>query len=131
VETDTATGYNRDMIYHVVALGDWLTEPDRPYTAPSLAEDGYIHCSPDEAVTLAVANAFYRETPGPLLALVIDEHKLSAAVRWEPGDPLLPGAVGGGPFPHVYGAINRDAVTRIEKVERDGRGLASSLTDWP
>jgi hypothetical protein len=35
------------MIYHLVALDDWLALPDRPYTAASLADDGFVHCSPD------------------------------------------------------------------------------------
>src|SRR4051794_21851098 len=49
------------VIYHVVALDDWLAFPDRPYAPASLSEEGFVHCSPDEAVTLAVASAFYRD----------------------------------------------------------------------
>jgi uncharacterized protein (DUF952 family) len=72
------------MIFHVVPLDDWLTAPDLPYTPVSLAQDRFVHCSPDEHVALAVASAFYRDTPGPLMVLLIDEHQLDAVVRWEP-----------------------------------------------
>ena len=78
------------VIYHVVALDDWLAVPDRPYAPASLSDEGFVHCSPDEAVTLAVVNGFYRDTPGPLMALLIDEHKLDVMIRWEAADPAPP-----------------------------------------
>ncbi len=78
------------QIFHVVALDDWLAVPDQPYAPPSLSEDGFVHCSPDEAVTLAVANSFYRDTPGPLMVLLIDEHKLDVMVGWEAASPVPP-----------------------------------------
>jgi hypothetical protein len=51
------------MIFHVVAPDDWLAFPDRPYAPTSLSEEGFVHCSPDEPVTLVVASAFYRDIP--------------------------------------------------------------------
>lgn len=80
------------MIFHVVALDDWLAFPDRPYAPSSFAEEGFIHCSPDEPVTLAVASAFYRDTRDPLMVLLIDEHKLDITVRWEAASPGPPPA---------------------------------------
>ena len=119
------------MIYHLVALDDWLAVPDRPYTPASLSDEGFIHCSPDEAATLAVANAFYRDTAGPLMALLIDEHKLDVMIRWEAADPATPPGVAPGTlFPHIYGRINRDAVEEIMEVQRDGEGRAVGLTVW-
>jgi uncharacterized protein (DUF952 family) len=76
----------------VVALVDWLAVPDRPYAPPSLTDEGFVHCSPDEAITLVVASAFYRDTPGLLMALLIDEHKLDVTVRWEAASPVPPPA---------------------------------------
>ncbi|MEU7167851.1 DUF952 domain-containing protein [Streptomyces morookaense] len=119
------------MIYHVVPLDDWLALPDRPYSPASLADDGFVHCSPDEATTLAVASAFYRETPGPLMALLIDEHKLDVMVRWEPADPAPPpGVAPGTRFPHVYGRITRDAVEGMMEIQRDETGTATGLAVW-
>jgi uncharacterized protein (DUF952 family) len=119
------------VIYHVVALDDWLAVPDRPYAPASLSDEGFVHCSPDEAVTLVVANAFYCDVPGPLMALLIDEHKLDVRVRWEAADPApLPAVVPGTLFPHVYGRINRDAVEGMMEIERDGEGRAVGLAVW-
>ncbi|MGK5639297.1 DUF952 domain-containing protein [Streptomyces sp. URMC 126] len=119
------------MIFHVVPLDDWLSVPDRPYAPASLDEDGFVHCSPDEETTLAVASAFYRDVKGPLMALLIDEHKLGVLVRWEAADPAPPPGVAPGTlFPHVYGRINRDAVEGMMEIQRDEDGRAVGLAVW-
>ncbi|GHK00275.1 DUF952 domain-containing protein [Streptomyces sp. NPDC003753] len=118
------------MIYHVVPLADWNAAPDRPYAPASLAEDGFVHCSPDEETTLAVVNAFYRDTPRPLLALLLDESRLTARCEWERAVPAPPPGVAEGTlFPHVFGPVDRDAVTRILEVEWDQEGRAAGLKD--
>jgi uncharacterized protein (DUF952 family) len=81
------------VIFHVVALDDWLVVADRPYAPASLSKESSVYCSPDEAVTLAVASAFYRDTPGPLMVLLIDEHNLDVTVRWEVASPVPPPGV--------------------------------------
>ncbi|MEU3662138.1 DUF952 domain-containing protein [Streptomyces sp. NPDC032940] len=116
------------MIYHVVPFADWEAEPDRPYAPASLAEDGFVHCSPDEGTTLAVADAFYRTAPRPLLALVVDEKRLTAPCVWEAADPVPPPGVAEGTlFPHVFGPVDRDAVVRILEVRWDDEGRAAGL----
>ncbi|MEW2044910.1 DUF952 domain-containing protein [Streptomyces sp. NPDC005476] len=118
------------MIYHVVPLDDWNAAPDLPYAPASLAADGYVHCSPDEGTTLAVVNAFYRTGPRPLLALVLDEERLTARCEWEAAAPAPPpGVRADALFPHVFGPIDRDAVIRVLEVRWDERGLATGLTD--
>ena len=119
------------MIFHIVPLDDWFADADRAYAPHSLAEEGFVHCSPDEATTLAVATAFYAEAPSPLVALLIDEHKLDVMVRWEAADPgPPPGVPAETLFPHVYGRINRDAVEGMFEVERDDAGQATGLEVW-
>ncbi|MEE4495084.1 DUF952 domain-containing protein [Streptomyces sp. BE230] len=119
------------MIYHVVALDDWLAVPDRPYSPPSLSDEGFVHCSPDEETTLAVATALHRETPGPLMALLIDEHKLDVVVKREAADPAPPPGVAPGTlFPHIFGRINREAVERIMEIQRNEDGSATGLAVW-
>jgi uncharacterized protein (DUF952 family) len=119
------------MILHLVRLDDWLRDPERPYAPASFAEDGFVHCSPDEKTALAVANAFYRDLPGPLMVLLIDEEALDARVRWEAADPAPPpGCPDDMRFPHVYGRINRTAVAGMLEVERDDGGTAVGLALW-
>ncbi|MYS46110.1 DUF952 domain-containing protein [Streptomyces sp. SID5998] len=120
------------MIYHVVPSAEWQAGYDRPYAPASLAEEGFVHCSPDEATTLAVVNAFYRGAPRPLLALVIDEARLTARLEWEAAHPAPPpGASADALFPHVHGPIDRSAVVQVKEVAFDAEGRATGLRDTP
>ncbi|MEU9520015.1 DUF952 domain-containing protein [Streptomyces sp. NPDC048224] len=117
------------MIYHVVPLADWDADPGRPYVPASLTKDGFVHCSPDEETTLAVVNAFYRDAPRPLVALVLDEDRLTARCVWEPADPAPPPGVADGTlFPHVFGPVDRTAVRRVLEVRWDDEGRATGLS---
>lgn len=116
------------MIYHLTPLDEWLAAPGRPYAPAGLTADTYVHCSPDEAVTIAVANTFFRETDGMLVALLIDEMKLDVMLRWEAADPEPPPGVAASTlFPHVYGPIPRDAVEGVLEVLRDENGRYCGL----
>ncbi|WP_406057111.1 DUF952 domain-containing protein [Streptomyces sp. NBC_01077] len=110
------------MLLHVVPLADWSAAPDAPYAPASLAAEGFVHCSPDEAAALVIAGDRYRDVAGPLLVLLIDEDRLAGEIRWE--------GSGGTLFPHVYGPIEREAVTSVLEVRRDADGRARELTPW-
>ncbi|WP_338674874.1 DUF952 domain-containing protein [Streptomyces sp. SCSIO 30461] len=119
------------MIIHVVPLDDWLAIPERPYAPPSFAAEGFIHCSPDEATALAIADAYYRKAPGPLMALLIDEDRLRSPVRHEPAGSSPPAGVSPDTlFPHVYGPIDRDAVQGLLEIRRDAQGRAVEFAPW-
>ncbi|MET9437689.1 DUF952 domain-containing protein [Streptomyces sp. NPDC006551] len=107
------------MLLHVVPAAAWSADPGLPYAPASLAAEGFVHCSADETAALAVADARYREVPGPLLVLVIDETRLTAEVRWEESKGTL--------FPHVYGPIERGSVVDVLEVRRDPDGRAREL----
>ncbi|MET9678555.1 DUF952 domain-containing protein [Streptomyces sp. NPDC006482] len=111
------------MLLHVVPLADWSADPTAPYAPASLAAEGFVHCSADGAAALAIADGPYRTVPGPLLVLVIDASRLGAEVRWEGSGDVL--------FPHVYGAIERTAVTEVLEVRRDADGRARELAPRP
>lgn len=118
------------MIYHVVPRGAWDARPGEPYAPPSLTEDGFVHCSPDEETTLAVVNAFYRTAPRPLLALLLDESRLTARCEWEAADSAPPPGVAGTVlFPHVFGPLDREAVIRVLEVRWDEEGRATGLAE--
>jgi len=111
-------------ILHITSRDRWLVARDSGgYVAPSLASEGFIHCSQLHQV-LPVAEKFYRGQQG-LVLLVIDPARLTADLKWEApaeGGPP-PGVAEGDPFPHIYGPINPDAVVQVLDltVDRDGR----------
>ncbi len=112
------------MIYHIAEREAWIVAKARgSYRPPSLASEGFIHCSRKDQV-LAVANDFYRGRAN-LLLLCIDESKLAAELRWEA--PAHPQPVSAGAtsaqaaFPHLYGALNLESVVEVfDLVEADG-----------
>lgn len=103
-------------ILHITSQSAWDdAQHNGYYYAPSLAAEGFIHCSTPSQV-VAVAERFYAGQRG-LVLLVIDSKRIQAEVRYEAGtdkpDEL---------FPHIYGTINLDAVTRVVDFEPDPAG---------
>ena len=101
-------------IYHLVTPSTWQERPDEPLRVPSLADEGFIHCSFADQVARS-ANRFYADA-AELLVLTIDTTPLTSPLREELGS-------NGQLFPHIYGPINRDAVTEVVPMARvnDGR----------
>ncbi len=94
------------IIYHLTAREAWAgAQAAGEYEAPSLAEEGFIHCSADEAQALRVAERLYPGMAG-LQLIDLDTEKLNAEVKWEPSRS-------GEMYPHIYGKINLDAVVRV------------------
>lgn len=104
------------------ALATGLYEPD------SLSVEGFIHCS-TAAQVLSVANAFYSGRRD-LLLLVIDPDRLTGELRWEAPSEAHPDLGGAGVrFPHLYGPLNLDAVTKVVDFEPDESGRFIALPD--
>ena len=108
------------VIYHIATGADWArAQRDGEYTTSTrgvtLEEQGFIHASTAEQVA-PVANMFYQGLDD-LLVLVIDAERVAAEIRYEE----VPGSEA--PFPHIYGALNLDAVvgTRPLAAGEDGR----------
>jgi uncharacterized protein len=112
------------VILHLVEAEVWDRWPaDEPYVDPSLAAEGFIHCTGDEPTLLAVANAVYRDVDGEVLALDIDVGSLTCEVQWETAAPAPPPGVAPDVlFPHVYGPIDRAAVVGIRRISRAADG---------
>ena len=99
------------MIYHLVSREEWGGAVDTGiYQPPSLASEGFIHCS-TVAQLAATADTFFRDRRD-LLALCIEEALLMAPLRFEP-PAAGPGANRSGDFPHIYGPLNLGAVVRV------------------
>lgn len=101
------------MIFHITSCAEWSEAQTRgEYIAPSLATEGFIHCSTENQV-LHVANAFYRGK-NDLVLLVLNEATLKPELKWEPpaGVPA-PGISESDSFPHIFGPINLNAVASV------------------
>jgi len=96
----------RTRILHLTAEADWrAAQRDRAYSPPSLAAEGFIHCSEPQQV-IDVANRFFRNRHD-LVLLHIDITKLAVPGRYEnlEGGTQL--------YPHVYGPLNLEAVVKV------------------
>lgn len=121
------------MIWHLLPLARWRAAEPGSRCVPG-TEDAlpFVHASPDEAAMLAVARAFFRDAGEPLVALVLDETRITAPVRWEAPDPAPPPGVAAGTlFPHVYGPLDRAAVTGLRYLRVDVTGRFVSLDERP
>ena len=86
------------------SVGEW-----RP---PSLAEEGFIHCSRDEEQMLRVAQRLYAGR-ADLLALEVDTERLTHPVVTEPSRS-------GELYPHIYGPLDLAAVEKVLRLIPDG-----------
>ena len=102
-------------ILHITHQQDWQSALESgAYKSPTLDKEGFIHCSDAEQV-LRVANNFYVGQTD-LVLLVIDTAKLVAPLKIEaPINPQTGQPESGVTdlFPHVYGAINLEAVIKV------------------
>ncbi|MGH3647390.1 MAG: cupin domain-containing protein [Micromonosporaceae bacterium] len=109
-----------EPIFHLLPYATWLSLADQEaYRPESLATDGFVHFSGDEATLLTVANTGYRDLEGPIAVLVVDPKRLTAEVRIEGG------------FPHVYGPIERSAVITVKHARRTPDGRYVAVVDRP
>jgi uncharacterized protein (DUF952 family) len=113
------------IILHIISRADWQqAERDGVYHAPSLDHEGFIHFStPDQVVR--VANMFYKGQPD-LVLLVVDPAKVSAELRYEAPAEYPDSSER---FPHIYGALNLDAVIRVVDFPPDADGIWRSLPE--
>ena len=97
------------MIYHITSSREWeKAKIAGSYTTPTLIDEGFIHASLDHQVE-GVLKRYYAGQSG-LVKLEIDPARLSSQLvhEWSPATQDT--------FPHIYGAINIDAVVGEEEV---------------
>lgn len=78
-------------------------------------------------MALRVANNYFADFSGTLLALEINSAHLSAPLKFEP--PIIPAHVdaktsphAGQLFPHIYGPLNRRAIVQEFALRRNAAG---------
>jgi glutathione S-transferase len=101
-------------IYHLAESAHWADAVRAGRYAQStrgrtLAQEGFLHASTAQQWP-QVRRRFYADLSTDLVLLTIDPARLGLPLRFEVGDPAT-----GELFPHVYGALDVDAVvaTRV------------------
>jgi uncharacterized protein (DUF952 family) len=97
------------MILHICPRDEWdRARAAGVYEPPSLAAQGFIHCSSEKQVHLPATALFRGRTD--MVLLTIDEQRLPVPVIWEDGDPPDPDGM---QFPHLYASLPADAVIAV------------------
>jgi uncharacterized protein (DUF952 family) len=111
--------------YHLTPRAYWEAQPpDADYTPEAFAADGFIHCTTGAHNLIDTANCYYRDDPRDFVAVLIDLSKVRAEVRIEGAT-----AQAAGIYPHIHGALNRDAVVDVQSLIRTGSGEFVSISD--
>lgn len=97
------------LIYHIVLPEVWERfKNETEYEAPSLASEGFIHCSYRNQLDDVIMR-YYKDAKR-VIVLGINPHFLTSELIAEP-------STGGEIYPHIYGRINLSAV--VEVLERN------------
>ena len=93
------------LIYHIVLPDVWAAFDTGLYEHPSLAVEGFIHCSFAEQLDKVIAR--YYSGVESVVVLEIESDKLMSRMLKEP-------STGSEIYPHIYGPINRNAIITAE-----------------
>ena len=110
-----------DVFFHLVAAAYYRdSDAAAPYTPADFESDGFIHCTEGVDNVAAVANRHYTDDRRMYIVLVIDRAKVEPEIKYEDAARI---------YPHIYGPLNRDAISDILPVLRasDGTFLRPNL----
>ncbi|MDA0734517.1 MAG: DUF952 domain-containing protein [Chloroflexi bacterium] len=109
-------------IYHLIDKASWeSSKPTPEHRAESLETEGFIHCSENINQMLKVANRLYSGRTD-LLALEVDSERLTSPIKRE-------ASRSGEIYPHIYGPLNTDAVTKVWSLPLGTGGTFSRVSD--
>jgi len=114
----------KPVTFHLTATETWLSQATGPeYLPEGFEREGFIHCTDGEEGVLAAGNRYYTADQRDYCLLSIDTATLESRAIYEDDRQI---------FPHIYGALNVDAVSAVRRVIRseDGTfiGVGESLT---
>lgn len=99
-----------ETIFHITKSGEWeRAQREGVYRTPTLASEGFIHCSRSDQV-IRTANTLFQGQTG-LVLLEIDPRQVGAEIRYENCEG------GQEDFPHIYGALELGSVVRVMALE--------------
>ncbi len=99
---------------HLTPTDRWsASDPDAPLSAPSLTDEGFIHCTTGADEMVATANRHYRADPRDFVVLTVDLDRVTCP--WRADDER-------GIYPHVFGPIDRAAILDARPMPRASDG---------
>jgi uncharacterized protein (DUF952 family) len=107
-----------DLTFHLVSQEYFdALDPHAGYVPHDFARDVFIHCTDGADEMARTANRYYKTNAGTHYYLYIDKARVRAAIRYDDAARL---------YPHIYGALNRDAIVAVRAARRaaDGTFLA-------
>ena len=108
------------MIYHIAVRDEWECQANAPTYVPSrYKRDVFIHCSERHQLEPVAGHNFRGRND--LVVLELMPTRLEPETRYEQG--------GKEKFPHIYGPINKDAVSRTIEVRCNDDGLFQGVFD--
>ena len=100
--------------FHLTPADAWAaSDTDAPLRAPSLDDEGFIHCTTGAAEMVATANRHYRDDPRAFVVLTVDLARVTSPVRIEDAR---------GVYPHIFGPIDRRAILASVPMPRAADG---------
>ena len=110
-----------DLTFHLVSKKYFnACDSKIDYTPEPFARDGFIHCTDGADEMANTANRYYKSNTESHYYLYIDKLRVRAPIKYEDERHI---------YPHIYGALNRDAIVavRVARRESDGTFLAPEL----
>jgi uncharacterized protein (DUF952 family) len=105
---------SEDVLFHLVPAAYYRDcDSAAPYTPAAFDDEGFIHCTDGADNVAAVGNRYYKDDRRMYIVLVIERAKVTPEIRYEDD---------AGIYPHIYGPLNRDAITEIIPVLRESDG---------
>jgi uncharacterized protein (DUF952 family) len=94
-------------IFHICLPHDWVVNSQNGfYYHPSIAQEGFIHCSTAEQLEETIQRFF--GDAEKIIILEIDPHLLLNELRYEQATDIKEF------FPHIYGPINIDSIVHVD-----------------
>ncbi|BAJ64896.1 DUF952 domain-containing protein [Anaerolinea thermophila] len=111
------------ILFHILTASDWeRARVEGTYRPESLNHEGFIHFSMRDQL-LRVANTLF-QGKRDLVVIEVESALLQAPLHLEP--PLEGGRE---LFPHLYGALNLDAVRAVGRLSPEGDGAFVRFPD--
>jgi uncharacterized protein (DUF952 family) len=84
-------------------------DPSQPYVPEPFAREGFIHTTEGREAVSITLTKYYKSSAEPWVVLYIDQDRVTSPIRYD--DPAEV-------FPHIYGALNREAIVAVRDIAR-------------